>query len=97
MEKLYRCVRSIYDEVPNINTIQVFYQEFDVIKETEKSYLIKLWNGKTKRVYKNCKGSFAFENKDKAFENFKYRTTRSLQISKYNLKIAQMFYDKYAK
>jgi len=97
MKKLYRCSRRMWEEEVNIDTIELGYDSYDVIKETEKSYLIKMWHGKTKRVIKGCKGSFAFETTEEALENFKYRTKRSLALCKSNLLIAQMFYDKYVK
>jgi len=94
---LHRCSRRIYEEEITEENISVHYDEFLVISETEKSYLIKTYNGKTKRVIKNCKGSFAHETKEIAFENFKYRTLRSLQISKSKYEIAKIFYNKYVK
>ena len=95
MKKLYRCSRIVLEENITLENIDLWYDEYQIIKETDKSYLIKISYNKTKRVFKNHKGSFAFETEKEAFENFKYRTKRSLEMCKHNLVVAQMFYDKY--
>lgn len=97
MKKLYRYIRAMYDEEISLETIDIHCREFMVIKETEKSYLIKIDWRTNKRVYKGHKGSFAFESKEDAMENFKKRTLRSYLMCKHNLEIARLYKEKYCK
>jgi len=58
---------------------QVRLREFPVIKETEKTYLIRdIYIGKLKRVLKDAMNTYAFDTKEKAKDHFIRRTNKRI-------------------
>jgi len=92
---LLRYERDNYYINDNTMGIGIMLMKHEILQETEKSYLISLYGVKTKRVIKGYKGSYAFIDKESAFNNFKYRTKRSLSICKNNYHLAKQYYEKY--
>jgi len=63
---------------------------FEIIKETKKGFWINV-NNKKKFVHKEGKRIYARENKFEAFNDFKFRTQRSVRILKARLAQAKSF------
>lgn len=102
MKELYRYERNIQalydwdgnfiDESEEREHELIRLVKLKVIKETEKSYLVRLpFSFKTKRVFKNVKSSYAYDTKERAFENYKHRCSRALAYAKMNLRYAEIF------
>lgn len=73
---------------------KIVLRKYQIIKETPKTFVIRLKNFKTKRCFKDSKNSFAYRTQEKAFENFYHRCRKNLQYCKFNLKVAERFMER---
>ena len=62
---------------------------FDVIKETASGYTFLCYN-KRKWTSKSSKSRYAYPTKERAIENFIFRTQRHISIMKSKVKIAEV-------
>jgi hypothetical protein len=76
--KLYRAeILNFGDE--DRNQFELGFRTFENVKETEKSYVIKI-NRKSKVIPKHAKKMFANTNKELALNDLYHRTLRSINI-----------------
>ena len=63
-------------------------RRFDIIKETQKGYWIKVFGKKNNKKWcaKNSLSSFAYTSKEKAKNNYICRTIKRIEILKYYLR-----------
>lgn len=90
---LYRYERSYIHELAEP---EIWLQEFEVVKETEKSYLIKdkCYRGNFRWVKKtdnNSKKRYAYATTDEAYEAFIARTKRCIKILEAHLHAAEVY------
>jgi len=91
---IYRYERRYHDEYVDKNTVSIKLEKFLVIKETPHTYVIKLWNNKEKRVFKDAKRTFAYDTIEKAKLNFIRRCKKQIQICKSQIYSAGIFLTK---
>lgn len=97
MEKekfIYRYERRYLDEYVDEHTIKIKLEKFLVIKETPKTYVIKLWNNKEKRVFKDAVRTYAYDTIEKAKDNFIKRCKKQIQICNNQIASAKLFLEK---
>ena len=75
---LYRAeILNFGDE--NTNNFELGFRTFENVRETEKSYIVKI-NGKSKVITKGAKKMFANTTKELALNDLYHRTLRSITI-----------------
>ena len=86
---LYRYVRECSDEF----TPALVLSTHEVIRETKSCYVIKRWGEKPERfILKDPNGKrWAYDTKEKALENFRQRTLRSISIARMYLKQGEAY------
>jgi len=95
--KLYRYERQtwgMFDEEGFFNekgTPRVKLREFNVRRETEKSYFIYKSYKKDRRISKTAKSTYAYNTKEKALDNFKHRCRKNLSYCRMNHTLAKVF------
>lgn len=75
---LYRASVDNYGQ-DGLHEFEISFQSFDVIRETDKFYVI-LHRNKERRVRKNAKAAFAATSKEKAVRDAYRRNIRHMQI-----------------
>lgn len=102
VKHLYRYIREWlwdeenYEQYPNISL-----KKYEVIRETPKCWVIKKHIGSRKETFilkdpytywnGELENRFAYENKDNAFQSFKFRTERSLTNALNNVDSSKQF------
>lgn len=81
MSKLYRY--EISYSSPDYSRTRVILKEYEVVRETEKSYFINYQPYKIKRVSKEAYNTFAYDTKKGAKDHFERRTQKRISWYKY--------------
>lgn len=64
----------------------IYLMELPVVRETDKTYFIKQWGWKEKRVSKTAHNTYAYNTKDKAKDHFIRRTNTRIGWFEYWIK-----------
>jgi hypothetical protein len=91
---LYRAIVENHGDDEDFlkSTLYIWYQEFEVIRETLHFYIIKV-NGKERKVGKKSKSQFASSSKEKALMDAFYRNKRHRSILNARLAYAKKVRD----
>lgn len=89
IKKLYRYGINTHSERPS-EDVKLLLREWEVIKETEKSYIIK-YGDRNKVVSKTALRRFAHDSKEHALYSFVQRQYSSMGIAKYLIKLGQLY------
>lgn len=94
IEKLYRYEKACYDEVlessDGKSNVDIYCNEYDVIRDTDKFYIIQLPNKKLKRVAKKAHNPWANTTKEDALKRYIQRCSNYIQLCKHYIKFSEL-------
>lgn len=89
---LYRAIVNNAHEYYDDPSLHIYYNEYEVIRETPAFYIIKL-NNKDRKVGKNSKAPFAASTKEKALMDAWHRNRHHRSILNVRLEYAKKVRD----
>lgn len=94
MKILYRYDKTCYEEnltdAFNNNNVEIICHSYNIIKETDKFYIIDLGSNRLKRVSKDAPNAWGFTTKEKALKCFVERSRNHIKLCRLNIKYTEL-------